>query len=1634
MLRKITKLISLMLVLIILCSNTGTIISYAADAYERTTELEEQGTSTNNENVEFDAYFADGKHSNTIDLTVGETKLYLSVKVKNAGYLENATINLSDCNFNIADDGSNEGKLQSIDVEKNIITLNKIAAGNSIEIVLNITPKRDDIINPENFSKDSIVEMEGTYINSNTKTVEVSKNITINTSWHGENPELNLTQEVVKYIPYEIDGDTGLLVQTKINLGIKNNLLPIKSTNLVIEVPIVAGEEPERVIAYVNKTAATNGKTTSEWINYNYGEGILAISNITNPQDENGNVVWTKNDTDEYIVTYIYSSSVYEAVKDQSAVIRIKTTATCEFYNDETIVFQKSVENTNSFSNKIGQIVTSKTNIKEDSIAKGYMYGNKIAAEEDRNETIYNVEYTLEVAYSNLVDKLTIETASDKFITDAETLENYAYNKRITVNKAEFDRILGTEGNISILSNGTQIVSINKNSEIDSQGNLVVNISSYNTNSITIETSKPTAEGRLTINVQKAISTDLEYTKNQIAEFKNVKSDAVTKVTTAEEVIETIESNDGMSLTEPTSNATISINKTNLSTVVTNEDVEIKAVLEAYSMEHLLYTDPEIYIHLPEAVTGINIKSAKPLYDDELSLETPVVVDIDGHKAIKIVFEGTQTKYNDISSKGVSVVIYADIDLNKTAASGQSDITMTYTNKNDTTSNNSVNLAVNIVSPKELITINTISEYADGATNITAITEETKTANLVVYSDAKTATVTGEIINNYENTLSEVSILGRIPNTASTNYDSNESVGNTFDTTLNGAITLTGLESGYTIYYSTNASATKNLTDSNNSWTTSVTDYSEVKSYLIVIDEELVTRADILWTYKLNIPANINYKNSVNSNYKVYMKNNAESGIVQENKVSPIIKLQTEAGPELEVKISSIDVEEAGTTTKGKRISFDVEVNNTGSVTMNNVLVEVPVPAGMIYNDYWTDFSVNETTGNVETVIREIASGEKETVTFKFDAEEVSETEIVAQISAEEFDGYIRTNIYKFNITDAEIALVNTRFFESNVIAQGDVAKFEISINNLIDTAIKDVVVEYQLPEGLEYTGFEKFGEFDAEANYDANKNIVTVEIEELPANTNYNVNINAKINEVTDNMQTIAKTTVNGKEYTSNIVTLKVIRNDYSLTAVNNGTEKVESGEQFTSQFIVENTGEGILYDTKLTYTIPDGATFISASIEYMETEYNILQSRESGNVIEYIVTNLYPGEKAILSINLKVDLEDNQQSKEIESYIDASNEKVGNKKSSVLTYIVAREEVVDGNIINNEIDNNNTIVDPGHNEPVGYEIYGKVWIDRDKNGTYDTQEETLSGLTVLLINKEDGRVSLTTITNDRGMYTFDNLKDGEYMIAFLYDTSIYSVTEYQKEGVSTSYNSDAINSVIEHNGVNTRVGLTDTLTISGSDLDNVDLGIYRVEEFDLSLQKYISRITVNNDSGVKTYDYANENKTLTKVEIPDKYISESTVIIEYKIVVKNEGDVPGYAKKIVDYLSNDLKFSSELNPQAYLGNDGNIYSEELAQTLINPGESKEITLILIKNLTGENTGTVVNSAEIAEAYNDIGLEDVNSIAGNKDEKENDLGFANVIITVKTGQVIIYSTLTITTIAILAVGIYLIKKYVINI
>ena len=193
--------------------------------------------------------------------------------------------------------------------------------------------------------------------------------------------------------------------------------------------------------------------------------------------------------------------------------------------------------------------------------------------------------------------------------------------------------------------------------------------------------------------------------------------------------------------------------------------------------------------------------------------------------------------------------------------------------------------------------------------------------------------------------------------------------------------------------------------------------------------------------------------------------------------------------------------------------------------------------------------------------------------------------------------------------------------------------------------------------------------------------------------------------------------------------------------------------------------------------------------------------------------------------------------------------------------------------------------------------------------------------------------------------------------------------------------------------------------------------------------MDKYVNKIILQNSSGNTVKEYTDEK--IAKVELDSKLIIGTTAVVEYKIKVTNVGEVEGYAKKIVDYVSSDFQFNSEMNNDWYQSGDY-LYNSSLANEKIMPGESKDIKLTLIKEMTENNIGLVNNTAEMAEDYNQLGIADSNSTTSNNAEGENDMGSADVIISIRTGaDLVLYTVFYIGIIAAISVGIVipLVKK-----
>jgi len=302
---------------------------------------------------------------------------------------------------------------------------------------------------------------------------------------------------------------------------------------------------------------------------------------------------------------------------------------------------------------------------------------------------------------------------------------------------------------------------------------------------------------------------------------------------------------------------------------------------------------------------------------------------------------------------------------------------------------------------------------------------------------------------------------------------------------------------------------------------------------------------------------------------------------------------------------------------------------------------------------------------------------------------------------------------------------------------------------------------------------------------------------------------------------------------------------------------------------------------------------------------------------------------------------------------------------------------------------------------------ISGYVWLDEDRDGEKDSGEVVLSDIKVRIYSvltkdylKDDNGNIIGTTTDNNGQYTFNNIEKGSYIILFEYDTEKYETTTYFAQGIDTTKNSKAIFKNININGQELKLAVTDTINVQDN-VSNINLGLKENLKFDLELNKYISKIVVQNSKETKTNEY--EDKSFAKVEIHRKQVSGSLVVLEYTIKVKNTGEITGYAKNIVDYIPNGLTFSSELNKDWYVSGDY-LYTKGLENVEINPGEEKEIKLILTKTMTNENTGLINNRAEIYQAYNKYGEVDIDSTPNNQVQDEDDFSSVDTIIGIKTG------------------------------
>ena len=585
---------------------------------------------------------------------------------------------------------------------------------------------------------------------------------------------------------------------------------------------------------------------------------------------------------------------------------------------------------------------------------------------------------------------------------------------------------------------------------------------------------------------------------------------------------------------------------------------------------------------------------------------------------------------------------------------------------------------------------------------------------------------------------------------------------------------------------------------------------------------------------------------------------------------------------------------------------------------------------------------------------------------------------------------------------------------DDETLVVGKDSNFYLNIIN--DEELKDVEIKINIPEEFNYNYLKLYNQDKVDeddnpeeistSNYSESfsNGVLTLKIKKINYEFLLKLNVTPKTEIEQKALSAVVTCNKKSQSVSTEIVQVKAEKVDINLSTNFEDGQEVKNGDSVEYTISLKNSGT---YTTARTVKVQYANEFDLSELDVKVngnevTEDNFLYS--SKGLVSLIVD--IPEKSTVeVKISAPISIESAIESKQITNSVE-----IEDFKKSFTYYLGSYDD--NGNLKPDVIEKK-------------YKISGTAWLDSSKEGRMDENESKISSIPVKAVDK-NGNVVCNTTTSQDGTYKLENLPEGEYTVIFEYDTSKYSLTTYEGTGIEESVNSNVVKGTYEGKTVAT----TDTIEITDKNIANINIGLMEGSNFDLSLNKKVKQISMANTKKTQTKKYDTQ---LAKIDLDYKYINNTKVAIEYEITITNEGDIPGYATKIVDYLPEGFDFSTELNKDWYTSTNKNIETKALANTIINPGESKTVTLVLTKNMNENGNGIYSNTAEIAEDYNEYGQADTDSTPRNNKEGEDDQSSANVILGLKTGGPVTYITLTISIMAIICVAAYEINKRVLK-
>ena len=730
----------------------------------------------------------------------------------------------------------------------------------------------------------------------------------------------------------------------------------------------------------------------------------------------------------------------------------------------------------------------------------------------------------------------------------------------------------------------------------------------------------------------------------------------------------------------------------------------------------------------------------------------------------------------------------------------------------------------------------------------------------------------------------------------------------------------------------------------------------------------------------------------------------------------------------LEVNLSKIDNASSG----GEVVKYLLKVKNNGDTNLSNVVATVSMPTKMMYviedksssrgYSFWvgssTIVSDKDEAGNVVGTHKDISislddiaakSSKEKELWFKTPATMTS-YKISCNVTAGEYnDGGSSSGEFSKSSYDVS---VDTQSSTSYSATEGDTYMYSFFIKSAkVNDVIEGTVLTLTTPNELKYSSVKVFDENSNDitdsTNISRNDNVISINVGRIEGIKTKTVVFNAEVQNtasIEDNKDVYLIGEIKGSGTDAqrlNIPAVEVSKPAFDFiqtSSIPEGTQ-ISAGTQYKYSFNVTNKSGTLVQGIQFLDNLPEGINYKDIVVTYDSGKVD-RTTKISSDGKPTVTLNMKP--RSSLTIDVSVVAGFGSSDMRVINNGALVHGSIGILTSNNCTNNIAKY-VPGSKVINNNTNNNNYNQNTdNNNNNYNYQentnaISGHVWIDSNSNGERQEGEARLPNVRTLLIDGNGNNIR-SVYSDNNGSYLFSGLENGSYRVVFIYDSSRFNSTEYRKAGIDEATNSDAMDTEIILNGESKIAAITDLITINNESKINIDLGLIQNVKFDLSLTQKVATIGLVINGETTTYTYGT---AFAKADIPAKDANNSSIVVKYAMVIKNEGAVPGYINTITDYLPKELNFSTELNRDWYEGENGVIYNSSLANTIINPGESKTIYLTLTKKMNRDAFGLFENTAELSKFSSESNGSDSNP-SNNKQKTE-------VLITVKTGDKVYY-------------------------